>query len=118
MGLGWHARGEAARAAHREPAGPRHKLPAWRHRPFALVRAFAPTVVRAFPAVQVGRLVALAVVRRTPLSAGFSRCLYKLLLAERFTASDVARIDQARLMNPDPPHLLHPPLTPSSDTLL
>ena len=32
--------------------------------------------------------------RRTPLSAGFSRCLYKLLLGERFTAADVGRIDQ------------------------
>ena len=41
----------------------------------------------------VGRLLALSVVRSTPLDVPFSRCLYKLLLHEPIGARDVARID-------------------------
>lgn len=41
----------------------------------------------------IGRLLALAVTESTPLDVCMSRCLYKVLLGEKITASDVARID-------------------------
>eukprot|EP00040_Diaphanoeca_grandis_P028157 m.161767 g.161767 ORF g.161767 m.161767 type:complete len:799 (-) comp31253_c3_seq1:1230-3626(-) len=41
----------------------------------------------------VGRLLALAITRSTPLDVCFSRCLFKVLLGETITPSDVARID-------------------------
>eukprot|EP00927_Polykrikos_kofoidii_P077916 TRINITY_DN747_c0_g2_i1.p1 TRINITY_DN747_c0_g2~~TRINITY_DN747_c0_g2_i1.p1 ORF type:complete len:873 (-),score=136.68 TRINITY_DN747_c0_g2_i1:63-2615(-) len=41
----------------------------------------------------VGRLLGLAIGSKTPLDVGFSRCLYKLLLDEKITAADLARID-------------------------
>eukprot|EP00927_Polykrikos_kofoidii_P077915 TRINITY_DN747_c0_g1_i1.p1 TRINITY_DN747_c0_g1~~TRINITY_DN747_c0_g1_i1.p1 ORF type:complete len:892 (-),score=133.26 TRINITY_DN747_c0_g1_i1:379-2919(-) len=41
----------------------------------------------------IGRLLGLTVGSKTPLNVGFSRCLYKLLLDEKITASDLARID-------------------------
>ena len=37
--------------------------------------------------------MALAVIRNTPLNLGLSRCVYKLLAQEAFTAQDVGRID-------------------------
>merc|ERR1711933_437437 len=37
----------------------------------------------------VGRLIALAIVRNTPLSIRFSHCMYKVLLGEQITAFDV-----------------------------
>jgi hypothetical protein len=40
-----------------------------------------------------GRLLALALIRQTPLNLAFSRCLYKVLLAEPITAEDVRRVD-------------------------
>lgn len=43
----------------------------------------------------IGRLLALAVTETTPLDVCMSRCLYKVLLGEKITASDVARIDPA-----------------------
>ena len=40
-----------------------------------------------------GRLLALAVVRRTPLNVCLSRCVYKLIAGEKITMEDVMRID-------------------------
>ena len=40
-----------------------------------------------------GRLMALAVTSRVPLSLPMSRCIYKVLMGEKITATDVKRID-------------------------
>ena len=41
----------------------------------------------------IGRLIALAVIRRTPFPLALSRFVFKLMLGESITASDVARVD-------------------------
>ena len=41
----------------------------------------------------VRRLMALAVIRHTPLEVPFSRCIFKFLVGEKFTMSDLERID-------------------------
>ena len=40
-----------------------------------------------------GRLLALSILRSTPLNVSFSRCLYKVLLHEPITPEDVRRVD-------------------------
>eukprot|EP00808_Paulinella_micropora_P000668 g45357.t1 len=41
----------------------------------------------------IGRLMAVAVIRQTPLEVAFSRCIFKVLMGESITAYDVRRID-------------------------
>ena len=40
-----------------------------------------------------GRLLGLTIIRDVPLPVSFSRCLYKVLLAEAISAQDVSRVD-------------------------
>jgi len=46
----------------------------------------------------VGRLMALAIVRKTPLDITWSRCIYKVLVGEAITLADVKRLDPAYIL--------------------
>ena len=49
--------------------------------------------VREMELFALGRLMGVALIKRVPLPVGLSRSVYKVLLGERITAFDVARID-------------------------